>query len=425
MLAAPARFNSLFNADRAGTRRLSAKVLAYPVMAALFLIAAFAYHAQFRHGAYLEDLFKQQADYGYSQWGSEKVVYTLDYDSILYESLFRDGVDLGYLVSNYTTMPNVMGISVLAALTKSLGIEIFQLNVLMLLATGWLITRVASLLKLSPVLPLACVYLNPVTIFNAQTATKEIPLIAGCSLLIYLVLKFRRGSLILVAAPVLAFLAFTRVQTGGLLGCGLLLSMLPYRKAVTLIWVSSAGLFALFPLTSLTGFWLGADYYREMSGRVGIGEYIDLGLKYIPFAGYLCIPLRAIHNALDPFPFAPFMSDGKSIWSVYACMNHLSFYYSSFVFIGLIPLLWRYLTFKCAPSRAQHAILLFVLVGWTSVAIVPYVQGRYLYPFMPVAAFALSFSIKLVSSSARKSMYLAWFGIACLQTWIGLAALPW
>ena len=401
---------------------IKARVFTYPAMALLFVIASWSYHEEFRGVRDFRELVNQEAERGYTEWETKKLYYTLDYDSILYESLFKDGIDANFIVANYSTMPNVMGISVLAALARRAGIDIFTLNLMLLLVTGWILVRIAAILHLSPALPLACIYLNPVSVFYCQTATKEVPLMLGCTLLAYLSLRFRKA-LPFFALPVLAGITFMRVQTGVLLGVLVVLGTLRYRVALRFIWTGLFIFFALLPLTSFTEFWTGADSYQEMSGRVGIGKFIDFGLKTIPFAGYALIPLRAIQNALDPFPFAPLLNDGKSVWSLYAIFGQLSFYFYSYIFVGLIPLLWRYLRGRIEPSRKKSVLILFVIFGWFSVAIVPYVQGRYLFPFLPLAAFALGLSSELVSKIMTRYVRLAWAALACLQAWIALEAL--
>lgn len=314
-------------------------------------------------------------------------------DSELYEWLYSaPRLDVTRVLDDASSHsnPNIYGISAIAFFLRTLSVDPLIFNCLLVIGTGLTLLGIAKDLGCSPNGALVVLFCNPQTNYYSQTITKEIPLLFLATLFLRFC-NLTKGWLLLL--PLVAATALIRVQSGlAMVGLVMLFFLLPRRL---LLPASRTGLVLLCVTIPLfydaPGFRgdTATEFFRESrASALGLGAFIDEGMRNYPMFGFIGIPIRALQNAVEPFPttiwpdwpsfnlYAVVLLGSCALWTIYAF---------EFFRLGTALLLNRI-------SLPEPALRVFVGAGvfWLLAAVNPWVHTRFLFYVIPAIVLSTS-----------------------------------
>jgi hypothetical protein len=287
---------------------------------------------------------------------------------------------------------NVLAISALTTTYRDAGVEPIYFNILLVAIAGLLLTSICAFHNASPLVPLSVLFLCPSTIYYSQTSTKEIlTLFASCLFIFSLartrgILRLSLGCLsvamtyafrVQTAIPMLAVLAISHTSS-------------VFQRRYWLL------LFVVLALTLPVLYAVGlvdseiADYFRvQLVSTTGLAKYVDFGLRRIPLAGLVLLPIRMVQNATEPFPGLNFLqiNPGVTSVSVYGLFGFATVVVTWFFTCEFVRVLWRLLVHGEGGPAQVDSITLYAGLFWLMISTNSFVHGRYLYNVLP--AFAL------------------------------------
>jgi hypothetical protein len=398
----------------------------YLIALLCYVGAAFGYHAAFEPNS---------AKPYFARVGGTLFSRTYIPDSTLYDETYDPSrLDLSAVFSSFLvgdTNQNILAISALSALCREAEFSPFYLNIVLVALAGLFVLGVCLHYKTTPTLPLLVLFLNPSTIYYSQTTTKEIPLLLTTAMFVFALVAIRGAWRVVGVLAVSALTFLFRVQTAIPM---LIVFGISYLSAATRrrgILVAVVGLSSILPFLYSSGSLTtdSVDAYRlDAPSVTGWASNVDAGLRRVPFAGLVLLPIRMFQNATEPFPALVFeeFDFGAQCVIAYSIVLAASVVVTWFFVCEFVRVLWRLFFHRETGPRRLDSIVIYTGLFWLMVAINPFVHARYLFNVHPV--FALVASINRSSRSAaspdgRALPMPTSGGWSTSPSWIGWGAL--
>jgi hypothetical protein len=361
-------------------------LLVYCIAFVIYTTATFTYHFLF-HPDTSEPYF--------ASVGGTLFVRTYLPDSSLYEHIY--GIsdltidDLHANITDEGTNENIIGISILAALWRDVGIEPVYFNVLLVALAGLILLSVCNDFGIASTSPLIVLFLSPSTVYYSQTATKEIVTIFLTTLFV-LVIATARGTWRVIGASLVIVLASAfRVQNAIPMAFAFLTSYASVARKRRALLGAFIGLSLILPLLYGSGVLDPGSmmqYRIDAPSSTKLADYIDAALQNVPLAGVLLLPIRAFQNVTEPFPVVEFteIERGVSCISIYAIVLVLTVTMTWFFTCEFTRVLWRMIAKRSSRERRVDTIVTYGASYWLMVAANPFVHARYMFCMLPVFA---------------------------------------
>jgi hypothetical protein len=364
-------------------------------------------------------------------------------DSSYYEQADFSDATLDDLTAEMRTedaSQNLVGISALAFLVRKAGLEPVYLNVALVALAGLFFLRTCAHFGVSATAPLVVLFLNPSTVFYSQTATKEILTLFASALFVLIIVGMRGAWRTVGVLAAAALTGVFRFQTAIPM-----LAALPVLhasfSAKRRTWLAAFGGLALvLPLLYSSGV-IQTDTMTllrlDSVSVTGFAKYVDMGLQRIPLAGLILLPIRALHNATEPFPIVNFeeIDFGARATNIYALVLMGTVVVSWFFSIEFVRVLWRMVVKRERGPERLDSIVLYTGLFWAMAATNPIVHSRYMFNIL--AVFALVATINRhsrdtavedrtkipLAASSRWSTMPSWLGWGALMVAWGVLRL--
>jgi hypothetical protein len=387
-----------------------------------YLVLSFGYHVYFdiQIGHHLSPLFGRTATRLYLP------------DSDLYTHLYSTtDLSLSRVVDDilHEDDPNIYGISAIGATLNAAEIDPMWVNMALVVASGWFLRSILRRHGVVSVAALSVLFLNPATIYYSQTVTKEIVVLFATAGFMNLLDAEWRWWLLVGLVPCIVLTMFLRLQVG--IPLVLALVMVKARTNTIRRWFILIFFGLCLVLTSLysSGVMHSGEadsYRRDQPGQSGLGDIIDTGLRQVPLAGLLLVPIRALQNTMEPFPATRFEDSAPGTINVYTIVLLVSFVMSWYFVVEFAMVTYRFLAGTLGDDVRYHRVVCATLLVWMTAASNSWVHNRYMFnivPVIPVLAVIgrhRSGVADGVGGHRARQRVLTWVGWGAVMTFYGL-----